>query len=130
MTGVAPDRSGVCAHVGYRSGTDENGGGVCELDIGPQHLNLHGVLHGGIVSMLIDNACGVAIRRQIPHTEASSVTVTLNVNFLRSATGGTVRAVGRITGGGQSLKFAEATLTDADGQVLATGSATFRIRRR
>ncbi|MBR9763349.1 MAG: PaaI family thioesterase [Rhodobacteraceae bacterium] len=130
MSALPPDTSGIRAHMGYRSSAGELEEGVCELEIGPQHLNMHGLLHGGVVSMLLDNACGVAIRRQFPNDAFKGVTVTLNVNFVCGATGGTVRATGRITGGGRSLKFAEAVLRDEEGQVMATGSATFRISRR
>lgn len=119
------DMSGARELVGYRSSLD--GGGSCSLEIGPQHLNRLGLLHGGFVSMLLDNGCGVAIRNAIGNTDAGAVTVSLSVNFIAGAGSGRVTATGRVTGGGKSLKFAEAELRDDTGRLLATGSATFRI---
>lgn len=80
------DMSGARELVGYRSSLD--GGGSCSLEIGPQHLNRLGLLHGGFVSMLLDNGCGVAIRNAIGNTDAGAVTVSLSVNFIAGAGSG------------------------------------------
>lgn len=131
MTGqdkLVVDISGAGDLVGYRSSIDDLPS--CSLHIGPQHLNRVGLLHGGFVSMLLDNGCGVAIRKELGDIEASIVTVTLSVTFVAGASEGLVTAVGRVVGGGRSLKFAEAELRDQDGQLLATGSATFRVLRK
>ncbi|KRW97549.1 PaaI family thioesterase [Paracoccus sp. MKU1] len=126
------DRSGARQLVGYRSAAAGAGseGGSCSLEVGPQHLNRLGLLHGGFVSMLLDNSCGVAIREEIGDLDVPAVTVTLSVNFIAGVgPGRRVTATGRVTGGGHSLKFAEAELRDDAGRLLATGSATFRLMR-
>lgn len=125
---LAVDISGAGDLVGYRSSVGDQPS--CSLQIGPQHLNRVGLLHGGFVSMLLDNGCGVAIRKDLGDIEASIVTVTLSVAFVAGAREGLVTAVGRVTGGGRSLKFAEAELRDQQGNLLATGSATFRVLRK
>ncbi|SDE68711.1 uncharacterized domain 1-containing protein [Paracoccus isoporae] len=122
------DMSGAGDLVGYRSSRD--GGGSCSLEIGPQHLNRLGLLHGGFVSMLLDNGCGVALRLDLGDIDADVVTVSLTVNFIAAARQGRVTATGRITGGGRSLKFAEADLRDETGRLIATGSATFKVLSR
>lgn len=122
------DLSGAGDLVGYRS--SRQGGGSCSLEVGPQHLNRLGLLHGGFVSMLLDNGCGVALRLALGDMEADVVTVSLTVNFIASVSEGRVTATGRITGGGRSLKFAEAELRGADGRLLATASATFKVINR
>ncbi|WP_288950626.1 PaaI family thioesterase [uncultured Paracoccus sp.] len=127
------DASGASELVGYRSVVAAPGGegGSCSLEVGPQHLNRLGVLHGGFVSMLLDNGCGVALREATGDMDVSAVTVTLSVNFIAGATAGQrVSAKGRVTGGGRSLKFLEAELRDETGRLLATGSAIFRMMRR
>lgn len=121
------DQSGVRDLVGYRSSVPDNETGVCTLEIGPQHLNRLGLLHGGFVSMLLDNGCGVAVRSVLGDIDTRAITVSLSVNFISGARSGRVTATGRVTGGGRSLKFAEAELRDEAGRLLATGSATFRI---
>ena len=121
------DRSGARALVGYRSAMPDDGSGVCTLVIEPRHLNRLGLLHGGFVSMLLDNGCGIAVRNAIGDPDATAVTVTLSVSFISAARSGRVTATGRVTGGGTSLKFVEAELRHESGRLLATASATFKV---
>ena len=53
------DETGTQTLVGYVVDTSDPAHGRCYLDLGPQHLNRHGVLHGGIAATLLDNACGM-----------------------------------------------------------------------
>ncbi|UCI31805.1 PaaI family thioesterase [Mesorhizobium sp. B4-1-4] len=124
---MAIDRSGARELVGYRSSLPDCDRGACSLDVGPQHLNRVGLLHGGFISMLLDNGCGVAVRNMIGNVDAAVVTVTLSVNFIASVRSGRVTATGRVIGGGRSLKFAEAELRHEAGELLATCSAAFRV---
>ncbi|WBU53614.1 PaaI family thioesterase [Paracoccus sp. SCSIO 75233] len=124
------DYSGSCDLVGYRSSLPDEGGGACELNIGPQHLNRLGLLHGGFVSMLLDNGCGTAVRRDAGDIETGVVTVNMSVNYVAGVSSGRVIATGRVVGGGKTLKFAESELRDEAGRLLATCSATFKILRR
>lgn len=125
------DMSGARVLVGYRSSLpDDPLEGACSLEIGPAHLNRMGLLHGGFVSMLLDNGCGVAVRHALGDIDASVMTVTLTVNFISAASSGTVVATGRVTGGGRRLKFAEAELRHQSGRLLATATATFKVPAR
>ncbi len=113
--------------VGYKSYLPDGFSGVCSLDVGPQHLNGLGMLHGGIVSMLLDNGCGIAVRTVLGDVDAAAVTVSVGVNFIDSASEGLVTGGGDVVGGDRSMKFAEAELRDAAGRLLATCNATFRV---
>lgn len=128
MLGI--DRAGARALVGYRSSLPDADTGACTLDIGPQHLNRLGLLHGGFVSMLLDNGCGVAVRNVMGDVDSGAVTVSLSVTFVAAVSSGRVTATGRVVGGGRSLKFAEAALRDETGRLLATATATFKIVRK
>lgn len=120
------DRSGAREFVGYRSSMPGPEGGRCTLDIEARHLNRMGVLHGGFVSMLLDNSCGIAVRNALGNADTALLTATLAVNFIAGARSGRVTATGHVTGGGRSLKFAEAKLHDEDGHLLATATASFK----
>lgn len=124
------DRSGARELVGYRSFLPDDQTGACSLEIGPQHLNRMGVLHGGFVSMLLDNGCGTALRNHLGDVDSGVVTVSINVNFIAGASEGRVTATGRVTGGGRSLKFIEADLRAEDGRLLATATAIFRVVKK
>lgn len=121
------DGSGARNLVGYRSLILDDDIGACELDVGPQHLNRLGQLHGGFVAMLLDNACGVTVRNTIGNVQTAIITVSMSVNFLAGVRSGSIMATGRVTGGGNHLKFVDAELKDESGRLLATASAVFRV---
>ncbi|MFD1796759.1 PaaI family thioesterase [Paracoccus aurantiacus] len=121
------DGSGASDLVGYRSYWPGEVGGACSLEVGPQHLNRLGILHGGFVSMLLDNGCGIAVRNAVGNADAVVVTVSIAINFIDSVSEGLVTATGHVAGGGKSMKFAEAELRDATGRLLASATATFRV---
>lgn len=129
----APIDSGAQALVGYAIDLDDpQGGALVVLDIEPRHLNRVGSLHGGIVAMLLDAAAGFAASRSWSQAgDACLVTLSLTTNFLASTGSGRVVAQGRIAGGGETIRFAEAALRDQSGRVLATACGAFkRVRDR
>lgn len=109
-----------------------DGGAQVTLDLAPRHLNRVGSLHGGIIAMLLDAAAGFAASRSWSEAgDALLVTVSLNTHYIASVNRGRVIATGRVSGGGQSVKFAEADLRDGAGRLLATASGVFkRVRER
>ena len=59
--GTLLDHSGCQETIGYVIDLKpEKGGAACWLDIGPGHLNRNNLLHGGIMAMMLDVACGYA----------------------------------------------------------------------
>lgn len=127
---IAMDHSGARELIGYRSFDAGNGVAACALRLGPQHLNRLGVLHGGLVAMLLDNAAGLAVRTFSRDKETPAVTVSMAVNYIAAAKADEVTATARITGGGRSLKFADAQLHDQDGKLLATASGAFKLLKK
>ena len=95
------------------------------LRIASAHCNARGLLHGGVISALADNAMGLACVTQME--QSSSLTVNLSVDFLSVGRIGQwleVRAVpARL---GRTLTFADARI-EADGEMIAKAAATFRI---
>lgn len=122
------DASAVRQLVGYHSFLpDDPALGGCSLRIGPQHLNRSDGLHGGLITMLLDNACAIAVRRSLGAIETVVMTLSLTVNFVAPARSGCVTATGRVTSGGRKLKFVEGELRHENGQLLATASAVFKV---
>jgi uncharacterized protein (TIGR00369 family) len=121
--------SGFLKHLGLRLvGWDENQA-VLELEIGPQHLNLAGVLHGGVLTSMLDIVCGFAgCYCPVPGHVRRAVTLSLTTSFSSQAKGGLVRAVGRRRAGGRKIFVATAEVTDASGALLALGEGTYRYR--
>lgn len=102
---------------------------VMELDIQEHHLNRSGVLHGGVMTTLIDAVCGYCgVWRPAGEPAAKALTLTLTTNYMGQIREGTVRARGVRKGGGRKIFFASGEVTDADGAVLAMGEGSYRIR--
>ncbi|MFV0512302.1 MAG: PaaI family thioesterase [Jhaorihella sp.] len=125
--------SGAQDMVGYAIDLSHpDGGARVTLDLAPRHMNRVGSLHGGIVTMLLDAAAGFSASRSWSETgDALLVTVSLTTNYIASANTGRVTAIGRVTGGGQTIKFADSELRDDSGRLLATAAGAFkRVRTR
>ena len=92
------------------------------------YCNALGVIHGGIVSALLDTAMGYAATSTLKDGEAFT-TAQLNVNFVSSLapSADTVAAVGNVVHRGKRTLIAEAVLTDSAYRLFARGSATCLI---
>lgn len=101
-----------------------------ELDVGDGHLNGMGVVHGGVISTLIDVACAHAgIFCTVPGNRRTGLTASLTVNLIGSARQGLITVKARKRGGGKTLYMSSAEVFDADGKLIATGEAVCRYRR-
>ena len=96
------------------------------LEAADHHLNLQGLLHGGVIATLADTATGLAVRTMVP-AGRRHVTVQLDVHYLRPGAPGRVTAVGTTVRVGTSIGYAEADVLDAKGRLLARATATVAV---
>ena len=96
------------------------------FEAGPHHLNLQGLVHGGLLATLADTAMGLAVRTVL-QPGRRHVTVQLGVEFLSPGRLGTIVARGRSVKIGSQLGFAEADVMDAKGRVLAKAHSTISV---
>ena len=94
---------------------------VFRLEIRPESKNPYGMVHGGAIYTLADNATGAAV-----HTDGRFyVTQTGTLHFLRNQAEGTVRAEARVLHRGGSTALASVNILGTGGRLLATGEFTF-----
>jgi uncharacterized protein (TIGR00369 family) len=96
------------------------------LQAADHHVNLQGLLHGGVIATLADTATGLAVRSMVP-ADRRHVTVQLDVHYLRPGAPGRVTAVGTTVREGSSIGYAEADVTDERGRLLARATATVAV---
>ena len=122
------DETGAQRLIGYVLDVGAGDGSArCWLDIGPQHLNRHGVLHGGIATTMMDNACGATGSLTVDDSGTTPfLTVTFTTQFVAPVAKGRVTATGQLVGGGRSIKYINATLTDDQGTLIATATGVFK----
>lgn len=72
------------------------------LPFDPKVTQQHGFVHGGVVAMIADSACGYAALSTMPR-EASVLTVEFKLNLLAPAKGERFVAAGRVVRPGRRL---------------------------
>ena len=94
----------------------------------PAHCNSRGLLHGGVIAALADNAMGLSCGMSLPSVEGL-ITVGLSIDYVGTAKiGQWLQVEPRVLRTGKSMGFADA-LVRADGEVVARANATFRVLR-
>ena len=94
---------------------------VFRLNIQPESKNSYGMVHGGAIYAMADNATGFAA-----HTDGRNyVTQTSALHFLRNQATGTVRASAWVRHRGKSTVLTAVDITGEGGRLLATGEFTF-----
>lgn len=89
------------------------------------HCNARGLLHGGVIAALADNAMGLSYAAALANV-GGVVTVSLSLDYLDSAKAGEwVEVRPRVLKAGKSMGFVEA-LVIAQDKPIARASATFR----
>lgn len=123
-------RSGFADLVGYRVGAWENGRAEIVLDVSDPHLNRSGIMHGGVLSTLVDVANGYAgCHCTVPGNARRSVTLQLTTQFLAPVRGGTrIVATGRVVGGGGRIFFSTCEVHDEKGTLVGRGEGVFKYR--
>lgn len=105
----------------------EDGCARCVLRVGPEHLNRHGILHGGVAAMLLDVACGNTAGAMFDAGDPPLVlTVSLSTQFVAPARAGQVVATGRPAGGGARLAYVTGELRDDRDRLIATAAGVFK----
>jgi uncharacterized protein (TIGR00369 family) len=119
---------GFNAHLGFRMAEWRTDYCRVEVPVKEHLLNRSGVIHGGVLSTILDAALGYA--GIYPVEEGSgprrAVTLTLTTTFVGQTKGGTLTCTAERRGGGKSVFMATGEVRDDKGNLLAIGEGTFR----
>jgi uncharacterized protein (TIGR00369 family) len=127
-----PAEPHVWRTLGYRRVSQGGGETVIEWDATPEYAFPAGsgaIVHGGLVSTLLDTAMGGACWSLLEEGE-TFLTADLHVEFLRSSHPGTLRAEGKVVHRTKRVVFCAAELYDASGDHLASARCTQVLRSR
>jgi uncharacterized protein (TIGR00369 family) len=99
---------------------------TCEPD--ESAYNPIGTVHGGLVCTLIDSVAGCAVQTTLPKGMGYT-SLEIKISYLRPVlvSSGTLTAIGVVTKPGKRAAFADCTVTDASGKLVATGSSTLLV---
>ena len=97
--------------------------------IQPHLLNRSGVVHGGVLATLLDNAAGMSgMWCSVPGNKRYGMTLSLTTNYVGQAKTGAMIATGTRAAGGSKIFFADSEVRTEGGVLLAKGSGVFRYR--
>ncbi len=86
-----------------------------------------GVVHGGVIAALIDTVVVPALASPYD-TFPGLLTIDLQVQYLGAVRGEDMIAEGWIVKRGRSIVFCRAEVLSASGELVATGTLTYRVR--
>ncbi|MEM9029323.1 MAG: PaaI family thioesterase [Pseudomonadota bacterium] len=97
------------------------------LDLGPQHKNRMGIVHGGVYMTILDAVMGhAATWCSVKGHTRRCVTVSLTTSFLSPARGGCIHAFGHLIGNENRIGTCRGEVRDACGALLMTAQGAFR----
>lgn len=108
------EKQGAMHLVGARVVRVEPGEVELEMPFSPRVSQQHGFVHAGIVSTVLDSACGYAAATLMP-ADSGVLTIEFKINLLAPAAGERFRFVGRVRKAGR-------TVTVAEGDAIAVGA--------
>lgn len=115
-------------HLGMSTVVGVDGITRIQLTVHENLIQFYGNLHGGVIAAMIDSAIAVAINQELDPGEGAS-TVEIKINYLRAISEGTLWAEGKVIQKGRSIVVGQGELKDEAGQILAIGTATFKVRK-
>ena len=113
----------VASLIGITMVSAELGRVVMAMEVGPQHANPMGTVHGGILCDLADAAMGMAYASSLNDGETFT-TLELKINFLKPVWSGRLTATGRLVKGGRTVGLVECDVHDDKDQLVARATST------
>lgn len=104
------------------------GNSLLEVQLGEKHLQPFGKVHGGVIASVVDAAAFWAAFPQVEKGKGLT-TVEMKLNYLAPAQKGRLVAKGQCIKMGRTLALGEAHVRDAEGGLIAHGTATMMVVR-
>lgn len=114
--------------LGFDVESVHDGRAVFRLDVRPNHKQIHGVVHGGIIAALADTTGAIAAYTVVPRG-VELATLELKINYLEPVPGGRVTAEARVLRSGRNFIVTECEIFNESGTLAAKALMTFSAAR-
>jgi uncharacterized protein (TIGR00369 family) len=94
---------------------------VAELDLGPEHRQPYGIVHGGVHAGIVETAASVGAALHAMAHGRTVVGLENHTSFIHAVREGTLRVTAKPITRGRRTQVWEGTVTDPAGRVVATG---------
>jgi acyl-CoA thioesterase len=112
--------------VGLRPVSLDTGRAVFAVKLRPEHLNPHGVVHGGVVYTLADTTMGAALTTRLDAGERC-LTLEIKINYVAPALEGTLACEAVVVDRGRRIGVLEARVRDEAEKLVALATGSFYI---
>jgi uncharacterized protein (TIGR00369 family) len=112
-------RQTIMATIGATLESVEKGRAVIALPYAKHVCQQHGFLHAGVVTTIVDSACGYAAFSMMPPGSAV-LTVEFKVNLMAPAKGERFLAEGRVVKAGRTLTVTQGEVVAVEGEKRTT----------
>lgn len=106
---------------------DHPGVGVAQVEVGPDHLNPNGVVHGAVLFALVDTAMGKSTMSVVDEPGRYCASIEVSLRFIRPAVAGRLTATATVVKRGRNVVHLEARVVGDDQRLIATAAGTFAI---
>ena len=112
--------------MGFRLLKASRGRVLLRFRVDSRHLQVHGVVHGGVLAALADTAGGLASYMACP-VGTRVATVEMKINYLEGVERGSITADARVVRIGRHLSVVDCDVTDNLGRLVAKALMTFFV---
>ncbi|MGB2693821.1 MAG: PaaI family thioesterase, partial [Dehalococcoidia bacterium] len=95
---------------------------------GPGLYNPNGVLHGGVIYVMVDSSMGAAVMGAL-EPGLMCTTIELKVSYLQAVREGEITCESEVTKLGRNIAFVDSRVRDDQDRIVATASGTMFILR-
>jgi uncharacterized protein (TIGR00369 family) len=112
--------------MGFRLIKAARGRVLLRFKVDHRHLQVHGVVHGGVLAALADTSGGLATYMACP-LGTRVATVEMKINYLEGVERGSVTADAKVVRIGRHLAVVDCDVTDDSGRLVAKALLTFFV---
>jgi 1,4-dihydroxy-2-naphthoyl-CoA hydrolase len=98
-----------------------------EVQVGPQHHQPWGIVHGGVYCGIVETLCSIGAQAALPAGAGFIVGADNHTSFLKATRSGTLRASARPLSTGKRTQLWEATIENEQGELVATGRVRLMV---
>ncbi len=114
-------------HVGLVDIGLLDGAYVMELELGKQHWNRYGHVHGGALFTLLDTTMSRVYFDSLPPERNTGVTLEMKINYLKAVKEGRLTAYGMLVHTTRRTAYVEGRIENEAGELVAKASATMYL---
>jgi len=118
--------SNTAKQFGFELADAEPGRVVLRMQVDERHLQVHMVVHGGVLAALADTAGGLATYMAYPRG-VRVATVEMKINYLEAIENGSVEADARVVRKGKHIAVVDCDVRDHNRRLVGKALMTFFV---